>query len=527
MITNDVSKINTDVYYFDEGAADYAVRFFSLLKQYKGEWAGKPFTLQPWQDYIVRQVFGWKHIDDGYRMYREAYVEIPKKNGKSTLAAGLALLLGFADGEPSAEVYALANDKQQAHIVLDCAKIMAKTSEVLADRVTVQQSAIIQESTNSVVRSLSSEVKTKAGYNISGGVVDELYAFQNADLLDLIEMGVGARRQPLIFEITTAGDDQESVCYQKYDYSKRVASGIIANPSFFVMIYEADPNDDWTDPKTWYKANPSLGVTVPESYLASECEKAKAIPAQQNAFRRWYLNQWTQQSVRWLDMAYFDKCVAQKPFETKGRKGFIGLDLAKTTDLVGVMEVWAPDPLDPKGKWNILPMAFIPGDNVAARSHDDHVPYDLWIRKGFIKTTPGNVCDYGFIRKYLEERREITKCNDLVGDPWNFSQLSNELQADGWNVIEARQGYKTLSPACKTLERQIMAGLVDVPENAVLRWMMDNVSIIEDPAQNIKPVKRNKSAHIDLLLAWLDALYAHLATAPELPANPGIFVYQG
>jgi phage terminase large subunit-like protein len=172
-------------------------------------------------------------------------------------------------------------------------------------------------------------------------------------------------------------------------------------------------------------------------------------------------------------------------------------------------------------------MAFIPGDNVAARSHDDHVPYDLWIRQGFIKTTPGNVCDYGFIRKYLEERREITKCNDLVGDPWNFSQLSNELQADGWNVIEARQGYKTLSPACKTLERQIMASMVNVPVNPVLRWMMDNVSIIEDPAQNIKPVKRNKSAYIDLILAWLDALFAHLATEPEPPANPGIFVYSG
>ncbi|MCX6026944.1 MAG: terminase large subunit, partial [Chloroflexi bacterium] len=259
MITNNIQRIDLKQYHFDTDAADYAVRFFSLLRHYKGEWAGKPFVLQDWQAYIVRQVFGWKDRETGLRMYRKAFIEIPKKNGKSTMAAGLALLLAFGDGEAGAEVYCLANDKQQAHIVFDMAKIMAETSSVLTDRIRAFQTSIVQEKTRSVLRSMSSDVKTKAGYNVSGAVIDELYAFDNPELVDLITTAVGARSQPLVIEITTAGNDQESICYETYDYAKRVAAGIIEDPTFFTVIYEADPGDDWTLPATWYKANPSLG----------------------------------------------------------------------------------------------------------------------------------------------------------------------------------------------------------------------------------------------------------------------------
>ena len=528
MITNNVSKIDTNVYYFDQEAADYRVHFFSLLRQYQGQWAGQPFVLQDWQAYIVRQLFGWKSIATGLRMYRKAYIEIPRKNGKSTLAAGLALSLAFADGEPGAQVYTLANDREQAHIVFDCARIMAETSPVFADRVTSFKTSIVQESSHSVLRSLSSETKTKAGYNISGTVIDELYAFDDPELVDLVMTATGARKQPLTIEITTAGYDQESVCYQTYEYAKHVAAGAMEDPTFFVMIYEAAATDDWTDPKVWREANPSLGVTVPESYLASECREAINVPAKQNAFRRLFLDQWTQQSVRWLDMTFYDKCVPPKEVEVKtvGRIGFVGLDLARTVDLVGCVEVWAPDPLDPNGKWDVIPMAFIPADNLMQRARADHVPYDVWVKQGFIQTTPGNVCDYDFIRAYLEKRREITKCNTLVGDPWNFSQLSNDMQGDGWNVIEARQGYKTLSPVTKELQRLILSGKINLPSNPVLRWNFDNVSIVQDEAENIKPVKRTNSAHIDLVIATLCALHGHLETAPVV-ANPGIFVYQG
>lgn len=521
MITNDVKRIDPKLYYFDEAAADYAVRFFGLLRQYKGEWAGKPFTLQPWQEYMVRQLFGWKRIADGYRMYRKAYIELPRKNGKSTLCAGLGLLLAFADGEPGAEVYTLANDRDQAHIVFNAAKVMADTSPVLSERVNSMQTSIVQESSHSVLRSLSSEAKTKAGYDVSGGIVDELYAFDDEELVDLIMTGTGARKQPLIIEITTAGFDQESICYRTYEYAKNVANGTMQDPSFFCLIYEADPTDDWTLPATWYKANPSLGVTIQESYLASECQQAINQPSKQNAFRRLFLNQWTQQSVRWLDMTYYDKCVPKqpKPLVVTGRACFTGLDLARTIDLVGVMEVWAPDPLDPKGKWNLVPMAFIPEDNLRARSRADHVPYDLWVEQGFIVTTPGNICDYDFIQDYLTKRREITKANDLVGDPWNFSQLSNNLQKDGWNVIEARQGFKTMSPVAKMLQRLIMSGQIDIPVNPVLRWMFDNVCILEDPAENIKPVKRTKAAHIDLVIATLCALHGHIEAGSVVQAD--------
>jgi phage terminase large subunit-like protein len=517
MITNDLKRIDPKRYYFDEESADYAVRFFSLLRQYQGEWAGKPFVLQDWQAYIVRQLFGWKRLADGLRMYRKAYIEVPRKNGKSTLCAGLALLLAFADGEPGAQVYTLANDREQAHIVFDCAKIMAETSSVLADKIITLKTSIVQESSHSVLRSLSSEAKTKAGYNISGTVIDELYAFDDPELVDLVMTATGARKQPLIIEITTAGYDQESICYQTYEYAKNVAAGMMEDPTFFTVIYEAEPKDDWTDPKVWRKVNPSLGVTVPESYLESECHEAINVPAKQNAFRRLFLNTWTQQSERWLDMSFYDKCVTNEPFSTAGRVGFVGLDLARTIDLVGCVELWAP--LKPDGQWNIVPMAFIPGDNLAARSRTDHVPYDLWEKKGFIQLTPGNICDYSFIAAYLEKRREATKINDLVGDPWNFSQFSNELQADGWNAIEARQGYRTLSPVTKELQRMIMAGKIQFPDNPVLRWMFDNISIIQDPAGNIKPVKRNSASHIDLIIALLCALHGHLAAAPTVQAD--------
>jgi phage terminase large subunit-like protein len=526
--SNDIKRIDLKQYYFDVDAADYAVRFFSLLRHYKGEWAGKPFVLQPWQAYVVRQLFGWKNRETGLRMYRKAFIEIPKKNGKSTMAAGLALLLAFGDGEAGAEVYCLANDKQQAHIVFDMAKIMAETSSVLADRIRGFQTSIVQESSRSVLRSLSSDTKTKAGFNVSGAVIDELYAFDDPELVDLIMTAVGARSQPLVIEITTAGNDQESICYETYDYAKRVAAGIIEDPTFFTVIYEADPGDDWTLPATWYKANPSLGVTIPESFLAAECREAQNNPAKQNAFRRWYLNQWTQQSVRWLDLAFYDKCVNNRAFEIAGRVCYIGLDLAKTIDLVGLMEVWAP--LKPEGQWNLVPMAFIPAENLEARAKTDHVPYDLWVKQGYIQTTPGNICDYDFIRSYLEKRRELTKCNDVVGDPWNFSQLSNDLQKDGWNVLEARQGFKTMSPACKDIQRLILSGKVDIPTNPVLRWMFDNVSIVEDEAQNIKPVKRNNAAKIDLVVAWGDAQHAHILPEPnqdDYYATHDIFVAGG
>lgn len=519
MITNELKRIDQSKFYFDEDAADYAARFFSLLRQYQGEWAGKPFVLQPWQAYIVRQLFGWKRLSDGLRMYRKAYIEIPRKNGKSTMCAGLALLLAFADGEPGAQVYTLANDREQAHIVFDCAKIMAETSPVLSDRIIALKTSIVQESSHSVLRSLSSEAKTKAGYNISGTVIDELYAFDDPELVDLVMTATGARKQPLIIEITTAGYDQESVCYQTYEYAKNVANGTMEDPSFFTVIYEAAADDDWTDPKVWYKVNPSLGVTVQESYLASECREAVNVPAKQNSFRRLFLNQWTQQSERWLDMSYYDKCVVKGPysFETAGRVGFVGLDLARTIDLVGYVELWAP--IKPDGQWDVVPMAFIPGDNLLQRARADHVPYDLWEKQGLIMTTPGNVCDYDFIQAYLEKRRELTKINDLVGDPWNFSQFSNNLQADGYNVIEARQGYKTLSPVTKELQRMIMAGKITCPDNPVLRWMFDNVSIIQDPAENIKPVKRTAAAHIDLIIALLCALHGHLSAAPAVQAD--------
>ena len=279
-----------DQCWFDERAALAAERFFErVIRHTKGKWAGQPFALQPWQrDEIIRPIFGWKRRD-GSRRYRRAYIEIPRKQGKSTISSGVALLLLLADGEPGAEIYSAAADRAQAAIVFDQAKQFVEGSPLLSKELRVYRNHISAPRTNSIYRVLSADAFTKHGLNAHGIVFDELHAQPNRELWDVLATSMGARRQPLMVAITTAGYDRNSICWEQHEHARRVIDDPAFDPEYFGFIAAAEEGDDWTSPATWRKANPSLGVTVTEEYLAGECQRALASPAYQNTFRRLYL----------------------------------------------------------------------------------------------------------------------------------------------------------------------------------------------------------------------------------------------
>lgn len=493
-------------YRFDEKAATVAVRFFDkLLVHVKGEWAGQPFRLQPWQHDIVWNVFGWKKAD-GSRRYRTVYIEVPRKNGKSNLAAGLALLLLFADDEPGAEVYSAAADREQAAIVYDLAKSMTEQSQVLQSRAEVYKRSIIVPGTMSSYKVLSADAYTKHGLNAHGVVVDELHAQPNRDLVDVLVTGTGARRQPLVVFITTAGFDRESVCWEYHEYARQVMEGVIEDETFYPVIYAADENDDWLDEETWQKANPSLGVTVKLDYLRNEARKAQNVPAYQNTFRRLHLNQWTQQETRWLPLEAWDACGA--PFDPKlleGAKCYGGLDLASNSDIASFLLCF-PSETGEEEQYVWLPHFWIPEENMLERARKDRVPYDAWVRDGLITATEGNVIDYAFILRDIEALGEKYNIQEIAFDRWGAFQVSQQLDGMGFTMVGFGQGYASMAQPTKELLRIVLDGKLRHGGHKVLRWMADNMVVSTDAAGNVKPNKAKSREKIDGIVAGIMAL---------------------
>ena len=500
------TRFMLDTSKYDEVKADRAVRFIGLLKHTKGKWENKPFTLLPWQEQIIRDLFGVVK-PDGYRQFTTAYVEIPKKMGKSELAAAIALLLLCADGEPKAEVYSCAADRQQASIVFDVAADMVSKCNALAKRIDVIPSRRRMVTRDgSIYQVLSADAKTKHGFNISGVVFDELHAQPNRNLFDVMTQGSGdARTQPLFFLITTAGTDEHSVCYQQHQKAKDILEGRKIDPTFYPVIYGADEADDWTDPKTWYKANPSLGVTVAEEKVRAACESAKQNPAEENSFRQLRLNQWVKQTVRWMPMHLWDKCAfAVDPEALRGRVCYGGLDLSSTTDITAFVLVFPP--LDDDDKYYILPFFWIPEENIAQRVRRDHVPYDVWKRQGYLQTTEGNVVHYGFIEQFIDALGKKYNIREIAFDRWGAVQMTQNLDAMGFTVVQFGQGFRDMSPPSKELMKLVMEERIAHGGHPVLRWMMDNISVRTDPAGNIKPDKERSTEKIDGAVAMIMAL---------------------
>ena len=444
--------------------------------------------------------------------------------GKSELAAAIALLLTCGDGEERAEVYGCAADRQQASIVFEVAADMVRMCPALNKRVKLLASTkrLVYLPTNSFYQVLSAEAYSKHGFNIHGVVFDELHTQPNRKLFDVMTKGSGdARTQPLYFLITTAGTDTQSICYETHQKAVDIIEGRKYDPTFYPVIYGAKEEDDWTDPKVWKKANPSLGITVSIDKVRAACESAKQNPAEENSFRQLRLNQWVKQSVRWMPMAKWDACAFPvKPESLEGRVCYGGLDLSSTTDITAFVLVFPPE--DETDKYTILPYFWMPEDNIDLRGRRDHVKYDLWEKQGHILTTEGNVVHYGYIEKFIEELGEKYNIREIAFDRWGAVQMVQNLEGLGFTVVPFGQGFKDMSPPTKELMKLTLEERIAHGGHPVLRWMMDNIYIKTDPAGNIKPDKEKSTEKIDGAVATIMALDRAIRCGP---GNSGDSVY--
>lgn len=488
-------------FWFDKEAADKAVEFFHrFLKHQKGEWAGKPLKLDEWQaEEIIRPLFGWKR-PDGTRKIRTCYVELPRKNTKTTLAAGVGLLLTFSDNEPGAEVYSAAADRDQAAIAFDIASGMVNSERALSSRAKVYRRSIVVEATGSSYKVLSADARTKHGFNAHGVIFDEFHAQPNRELYDVLHTSTGARRQPLEFIITTAGVyDQESIAWQLHSYAERVLSGEIDDPSFLAVIYGAPKEADYRDPKVWAAANPGMGISVKADYLAAEAKRAEEEPSYENTFRRLHLNQWTEQVTRWIKKEEWAACAADPP-ELAGRICYPALDLSTTTD-ISALALDFPPTADGESH-HLLTFFWCPENKVRKASASDRVPYDAWVRDGYMEATPGDVIDYGFIRKRVGELSKKYQFGPFAYDPWNATQLALQLQEeDGFVMAEHRQGFISMNEPSKEFERLVISRKIRHGNNPVMNWMISNVALSTDAAGNIKPNKEKSTGRIDGVVA--------------------------
>lgn len=498
-------KLRTSTY--KKSYADYAVRFIENLCHTKGKWAGTKFELIDWQEQIVRDLFGIIK-KNGYRQFNTAYIEIPKKQGKSELAAALSLLLTCGDEEQGAEVYSCAADRQQASIVFEVAAEMVRMCPALDRRCKILDSKkrIIYKPTNSFYQVLSADAATKHGFNIHGVLFDELHTQPNRKLYDVMTKGSGdARMQPLFFLITTAGDDINSVCYEVHKKAEDIIAGRKKDPTFYPVIYGAKEGADWTDPKVWREANPSLGITVTIDKVEAACRSAQETPSEENAFRQLRLNQWVKQTVRWMPMAEWDKCAFPiDPEDLKGRVCYGGLDLSQTTDITAFVLVFPPE--DEDDVYQVLPFMWVPEESMERRVRKDKVPYDDWHKQGFLETTEGNVIHYAYIERFIEKLGEMYNIREIAFDRWGAVQMVQNLENMGFTVVPFGQGFKDMSPPTKELMTLVLSQKIAHSGHPVLRWNMDNAVVRKDPAGNIKLDKQRSSEKIDGAVAMIMAL---------------------
>ncbi len=484
-------------------AAQIVIDFIQeLLRHTKDPYASDPFLLRSWQKKWLVDIFGTKNAA-GARQYRTAYIEIPRKNGKSEIAAAIALYMLFADRERGAEIYGAAGDREQATIVFDVAAAMVRQEPILnkACKIYSGYKKIVVPETNSVYQVLSADHATKHGFNASGIIFDELHTQPNRNLWDVLTSSGGTRRQPLTFAITTAGYDRNSICWEIHDYALKVQSGVIDDPTFYPVIYSASEDADWTDEKVWRACNPALGDFRNLDELASACSRAKEVPAYENTFRRLYLNQWTKQESRYLPMKAWDEC--DEPFNPEVLRGapcFAGLDLSTKIDLSALVLAFEYEDLI-----YLLPYFWVPEENIEARARRDKVPYDLWARQGFIRTTPGNVVDQERIHHDIMELSRQYDIQEIAFDSWNTAWIAPKLM-EKFTIVDFRQGYRSMSGPTKDLLVYVLDRKIRHGGHPVLRWMADNVVVTSDPAENVKPDKSKSTERIDGIVASIMAL---------------------
>lgn len=483
---------------FDEAAARRAIDFVELcLTHTKGaNFAGKPFLLVPWQLAIVGNLFGWRR-PDGTRRFREVFIFVPRKNGKTELAAAIALAVLFCDDEPGAELYSAAADMDQASIVFNAAKTMMLQDELLARRGEAFARAVVYKGRS--FKPISKAPGTKHGFNAHFVVVDELHAHANPELVDVLKTSMGTRSQPLILYTTTADYERPgSVCNEKQKYAEAVLSGSVDDPEFLPVVYKTEKDVDWTSPEVWRAANPNLGVSVRLDFLERECRQALEIPRYENEFRRLYLNQRTEQETRFLTMELWDKCVGVVDREELlGQDCVAGLDLSATTDITALVLVFR----NARRRYRLLPFLFVPKDAAVERARRDKVRYREWIAEGLLIETPGEVVDHLAVVEAIKNLRHQYNIQEVAIDPANATAVASMLEQEGIERVLFGQSFLHMNAPTKELERLVIAGELEHGGHDVLRWMAQNVAVETDHSGRLRPSKKKSFEKIDGIVA--------------------------
>lgn len=521
--------------YFDQEQAQKILDFFSLLRHSKGEWEGQVFELEPWQQFVLWCAFGWYrdgserwliHIKGGgvedtrfTRRFRTLFLSVARKNGKSTLAAGIGLYMLSADREPGAEIYTYATKRDQARIIHAEAVRMVGASRQLSRRLTVYRDNIHRQKTASKFEPLGSDEKTMDGLNLHCGICDELHAYPNRMGWDKLRTGTRSRRQPMMVGVTTSGNDRQSFCYEMDDYTRKVVSGKVEDDSFFGIIYTLDEKDNWEDEKNWIKANPNLGVSKYLTPMREDAALAREMPSFLNSFKQLDLNLWVQSTVAWVSEQHWDKCDGLVPAldlekYLAGRTCYGGLDLSSTSDLSAFVMDFPPE--DEEDDHYVVCRFWVPEESVIQRSKSEGVKYDTWVQEGYIEATPGNVIDYKWILSQIGKDAETFNLREIAYDRYGAPNIVQQLQDDmGIPVVQMGQGFLSMSAPMKELERLIKSHRILHGGNPTLGWMAANVVAKMDPAGNIKPDKDKSKEKIDGITALVMAVSRTMSTPPE------------
>jgi len=514
--------IGADDFWFDEDEAQASIDFFAeFITHTKGGMAGKPYILEPHEEALTANIFGWKD-NNGNRRYREVLYYVPRKNSKTTWAAGTSLQVLFTDGEPGAECYCAAADREQASLLYQQVEQMIHNCPLLEEKVimyaTTKTTRYCEE--NSFFKAISAEANTKHGFNSHLVIVDELHAQPNGELTDVLETSMGSRTQPLLIYITTSDYERPgSVCNMKHDYAKRVQGDPSIDPRFLPAIWEASVENDWQDPEVWKKANPNLGKSVSMDYFERMCKKAVEIPSFENTFKRLHLNIRTEQDVRWIPVAKWDACLAEDgytPEDMLNRKCYMGIDISSKVDLSS-LALFFPGESDFKHR--ILCYNWMPRDNALLKERETKVPYTLWARNPRyphqLTLTDGDVIDQEVVRNKIHELATQYEVLAIGFDPWNAAQLGGELLRDGLPVFEYRQTFASMSPPTRELEEMILTRKLEQDGSPILRAAISNIAAELDGNDNVKLNKKKSTGRIDPIVASINAIGLWLSAELE------------
>lgn len=512
-------------YRFDLKTAERFFRFAERLKHYKGEWAGQYIRLEPWQKFLTGSVMGWVHIDTGLRRFRTAFNQFPRKNGKTLIAAIVLLYVTFFDGEAGAEGYAIATKREQSKIAFaDCKKLIQSSG--LKDRITVLTSNLHNEETASKLEPLGADHDSTDGLNPNVVLVDEMHAMKDRGMLDVMETATGARRQPLIYEITTFGDDPVSPWGDQNDYSQKILDGVLVDDSFFVFTAHADLDDDWTSVDTARKANPNFGISVNPDDLAAKVLKAKGIPSAAASYKQKHLNLpgnatapclavdgWRKGQTRGVDRELFERALEHE-------RCYVGIDLASKIDLCALALVFPPTAGRPRTA--VVRRVWTPAETLVDRAHRDRAPYGVWRDQGWLTAVPGTRIDQRVVREALNEFRTRYDIERIGYDPWHADQLVDQLvKEDGFaetQILPVPQTYQGMSSACLRVQADVLAGVLDVDGDPVSAWAAANTVGQVDGKGNLMFAKGKSRGRIDPVIAITIAV-AHWLREPADTAS--------